>query len=92
VKLPVLEKRTLYLNFGPVGRPEPWLPLPLITLEPVGAATSGLKAAEGRPLNHMSLPPASLAPLTGTAGLMTANAGAGLPFGGKKTLWKPRNV
>ena len=68
------------------------MPLPLITLEPVGAATSGLNGAEGCPLNHMSAPAASFAPLTGTDGLITANAGAALPFGGKKTLWKPGKV
>ena len=60
-----------------------------MTVPPCGMIAAGLGANAGRPLNHMSLPAASLAPETGACGFGTAKAGAFWPFGTKIVSPKP---
>jgi hypothetical protein len=65
---------------------------PSMTLPPDGMITAGLGANAGWPLNHMSLPAASLAPETGASGFGSANDGTGWPLGTKIVSPKPRVV
>ena len=71
------------------ARPLPTSLEPSMTVPPCGMIASGLGANAGRPLNHMSLPAASLAPETGAAGFGTANDGVFSPLGTKIVSPKP---
>ena len=74
------------------ARPLPTTFEPSMTVPPCGMIAAGLGANAGWPLNHMSLPAASLAPETGASGFGTAKPGVFWPLGTKIVSPKPSVV
>src|SRR5215216_3668226 len=91
--VPAFGNFTTHGSGGPSSaRPLPTTFEPSMTSPPCGMIAAGLGAKAGWPLNHMSLPAASLAPETGASGLGAANAEAFVPFGRKIVSPKPSVV